>query len=263
MNDNKRTVASFDDLIFQGRNRDYGAYQLRKRYRSVVISGTVLASLSAFLIVLLPYLFTPSNDKILSGGSRYVLVNMENLEPPQEEIYVPPAPPPPEEEKIYESAKYVPPVVVDSIPPIEMRLASMDEIFASTSETKPDSPVSGSGDNILAGLGGTVSDEPFSMVEFMPTFRGGDLNTFREWVKKRTNYPKEAIDRGIKGKVFLTFIIEPDGSVSNVIVVQGVHPLIDSEAVKAIEASPVWSPGLQRGQPVRVRFSMYLNFTSN
>jgi protein TonB len=263
MKDNKRIATSFDDLIFEGRNRDYGAYQLRRRYKSVVISGTVLASLAAIITVLLPYLFTPSSDKILSGGSRYVQVTMENLEPPREELYVPPAPPPPEEEKIFESVKYVPPVVIDSIPPVELKLASVEEIFASTSESNTDSPVSGSGDNILAGLGGAGSDEPFSMVEIMPTFRGGDLNTFRGWVKRRTNYPKEAIDRGIKGKVFLTFIIEPDGSVSNVTVVQGVHPLIDSEAVKAIEASPAWSPGLQRGQPVRVRFSMNLNFTSN
>jgi protein TonB len=263
MNDNNRRAASFDDLIFKGRNRDYGAYQLRKRYKSVVISGTVLASLTAILTVLIPYLISPADDRILSGGSRYVQVNMENLQPPQEEIYVPPAPPPPEEEKNFQPVKYVPPVVIDSIPPVELKLPSLDEILASTSGSNPDSPVSGSGDNILAGLGGAGSDEPFSMVEFMPTFRGGDLNTFREWVKRRTNYPKEAIDRGIKGKVFLTFIIEPDGSVSNVTVVQGVHPLIDTEAVKAIEASPAWSPGLQRGQPVRVRFSMYLNFTSN
>jgi protein TonB len=98
------------------------------------------------------------------------------------------------------------------------------------------------------------------MVEVMPSFKGGDINKFRDWVQKRTNYPQIAIDNRIHGRVFLTFVIEPDGAVSNVTIVKGVDPVIDNEAVKAIEASPKWAPGLQRGQPVRVRYSMWLSF---
>jgi protein TonB len=94
----------------------------------------------------------------------------------------------------------------------------------------------------------------------MPSFKGGDINRFREWVQRRTTYPQIAIDRKIKGRVFLTFIVETDGSVTNVTIVKGVDPIIDDEAVKAIQASPKWSPGLQRGQPVRVRYSMSLLF---
>jgi TonB family protein len=60
--------------------------------------------------------------------------------------------------------------------------------------------------------------------------------------------------------VFLTFIVEKDGSVTNVTILKSVHPLIDNEAIKAITASPRWSPGLQRGQPVRVRYQISLNF---
>jgi protein TonB len=58
----------------------------------------------------------------------------------------------------------------------------------------------------------------------------------------------------------LTFIVKPDGSVSNVTILKGVDPLIDNEAVKSIESSPKWSPGYQRGKPVRVRYSLWLNF---
>jgi protein TonB len=94
----------------------------------------------------------------------------------------------------------------------------------------------------------------------MPTFRGGDINNFREWVQKRTNYPQAAIENKIRGTVFLTFIVEKDGSVSNVTILKSVHSLIDNEAVKAIAESPRWSPGLQRGQPVRVRYQISLNF---
>jgi protein TonB len=59
----------------------------------------------------------------------------------------------------------------------------------------------------------------------------------------------------------MTFVIERDGTVSTVKIVRGVDPLIDKEAQRAIESSPKWSPGLQRGRPVRVRFSIFLNFT--
>jgi protein TonB len=94
----------------------------------------------------------------------------------------------------------------------------------------------------------------------MPTFKGGDLSKFRDWVWKRTNYPQAAIDKKIRGTVFLTFIVEKDGSVTNVTVIKGVDPIVDYEAVKTISESPKWSPGLQRGQPVRVRFQIPMNF---
>ena len=118
----------------------------------------------------------------------------------------------------------------------------------------------GTGDDLLSGQDGTETDEPFFLVEVMPSFKGGDINKFREWVQKRTNYPQAAVDNRIQGKVYLTFIVEKDGSVSNVTVVKGVDPIIDNEAVKAIQASPKWSPGLQRGQPVSVRYSMSSEF---
>jgi protein TonB len=98
------------------------------------------------------------------------------------------------------------------------------------------------------------------LVEVTPTFRGGDLERFREWVQKRVVYPQEAQDNRIHGKVYLTFVVERDGSVSTVNIIKGVDPLLDDAAKKAIESSPKWSPGLQRGRPVRVRFSIYLNF---
>ncbi len=100
----------------------------------------------------------------------------------------------------------------------------------------------------------------FIMVEVMPSFRGGDINKFRQWLGTRTNYPQAAIEKKIRGTVFLTFIVEKDGSVSNVTVVKGVDPILDNEAIKVISESPKWTPGLQRGQPVRVRFQMPLNF---
>ena len=103
-------------------------------------------------------------------------------------------------------------------------------------------------------------EEIFVVVEDMPTFRGGDVNKFREWVQKRVKYPQIAAENGIQGKVFIMFVVEPDGSVSNVSVMRGVDPALDNEAIKVVESSPKWVAGKQRGAPVRVRFSITVNF---
>lgn len=260
MFDNLRNVFDLDDLIFANRNREYGAYQLRKGYKRVVVAGIIIGSVLASLAVILPFSLSTNSKKVKTGGLFFYPVQMESLEPPIDRIIVPPAPPPPGSERVQEIVKYVPPVIVDSILPLEVRTVTTDEVLAQTTVDQSVIDGFGTGDDLSLGQGGIATDDPFFLVEVMPTFRGGDINNFREWVQRRTNYPQAAIDAKIQGKVFLTFIIEPDGAVSEVTVVKGVAPIIDNEAVKAIQSSPRWSPGLQRGQPVRVRYSMWLNF---
>jgi protein TonB len=260
MYDNLRNWLDFDDLLFQSRNRDYGAYQLRKKYNSVIIAGIILASLLVSLAVIIPFVLTPHSDNVLNGNRGYTSLQMENLEPPKEEIYVPPSPPPTEAIHVEEIVKYVPPVVVDSVPPLEKSQLSTDEYINQTTNDKVGVTGTGTGDNLMAGQDGTETDEPFFLVEVMPSFKGGGLEKFRTWIKNRTNYPQAAIDKKIKGTVFLTFIVEKDGSVSNVTIIKGVDSLLDNEAVKAISESPKWTPGLQRGEPVRVRYSIPLSF---
>ena len=103
-------------------------------------------------------------------------------------------------------------------------------------------------------------EEIFVIVEHMPSFQGGDLNEFRNYVQKNLKYPEIAAENGIQGRVFLSFVVEPNGSVSNVRVVRGVDPAIDKEAVRAVKNSPKWSPGKQRGKPVRVSYNMPIVF---
>jgi protein TonB len=185
---------------------------------------------------------------------------MENLVPPEEEIYVPPSPPPPQAVHVEEIVKYTPPVVVDSVPPLEKSQLSTDEYMNQTSNEKLDYSGTGTSDNLSSGQDGTETDEPFFLVEVMPSFKGGGLDKFREWVRSRTNYPDAAIKMKIRGTVYLTFIVEKDGSVSSVTVVKSVDPLLDNEAMKTISESPKWIPGLQRGEPVRVRYSIPISF---
>jgi protein TonB len=259
--DHSFRISDFDDLVFEHKNRDYGAYQLRKRYNRAVLTGTIIASILAVAVILIPFLARPSSDRIISGGNGYVQVRMEKLQPPPEEIYVPPAPPPPDASRMPETVEYVAPVIVDSIIPADQAQIITDEALASSNSDIIDVTAgSGFGEDLLSGGDGSGNEEPLFIVEVMPTFKGGDLNKFRDWVGQRTKYPEEAITNKIRGTVFLTFIVEKDGSVSNVTVIKGVHPMLDDEAVRAISESPKWSPGLQRGQPVRVRFQIPLSF---
>jgi protein TonB len=261
MFDNLRDRLDFDDLLFEKRNMDYGAYMLRKKYKSVVVGSILIGIFVVGCAVILPFIFRRGTDRVLSGGGGYLQVSMEKFEPPVDQIIVPPAPRPAESKTVQELVKYVPPVVVDTVPPAELTMLTTDQVNNAVSDDQIKVVGTGSGDNLELGEGTGGEDEPFFIVEVMPSFKGGDINKFREWVQKRTNYPQVAIDNRIQGKVYLTFIIETDGAVSNVTVVKSVDPVIDVEAVKAIESSPKWSPGLQRGSPVRVRYSMWLNFT--
>ena len=255
---------SFDDLIFANRNKEYGAYILRKNYNSLVVRSIIVAVIIGTIIVVIPFLkvIRKSHEPIDSTSMRYVTVQMDNLEPPPEDIYIPPSAPPPPQ-GVAPSIKYIPPVVVDTVMPTEKQAPTVADVQASPENNNNDDIAvsTSTADNELMGdPNGTGGDEPFILVEIPPTFRGGNLDKFRDWVQKRVNYPQEAQDKGIQGRVYLTFVVERDGSVTNVMIVQGPDKLLSDEAKKAIESSPKWSPGLQRGQPVRVRFSMFLNF---
>ena len=105
-----------------------------------------------------------------------------------------------------------------------------------------------------------VEEEIFVIVEDMPTFKGGDINVFREWVQKRVRYPELAAENGIQGRVFITFVVETNGTVSNVSITRSVDALLDEAAKEAVAASPKWEPGMQRGRPVRVRYSIPIIF---
>jgi protein TonB len=255
-------VKDFDDLVFKERNREYGAYLLRKRYNKVLLTGVIVAVFLVSAIVIIPFLAGNDKEDILFGRGGYsVQLTMDNLEPPpQEKIYVPPPPPRPESSKPAETVKYVAPVIIDSVLQIDEKPITTDEALISQKDQLADLPGGGQGDDLFDGIDGAGSGEPLFVVEIMPSFRGGGLTKFMEWVATHTTYPREAIEKKIRGTVFLTFIVEKDGSVSNVTVIKGVHPLLDEEAKKTISESPKWTPGLQRGHPVRVIFRIPLNF---
>lgn len=96
--------------------------------------------------------------------------------------------------------------------------------------------------------------------EEMPSFQGGDLNKFRDYVQSTAVYPQVAQEAGIQGRVRVSFVVEKDGRVTNVKVISGVDPLLDREAVRVVQSSPRWEPGKQRGKPARVGYNIPVVF---
>ena len=94
----------------------------------------------------------------------------------------------------------------------------------------------------------------------MPGFMDGDLHSFAKWAQRNIKYPAIAAENGVSGKVYLQFVVEKDGSLSNIIVLKGRDPALDAEALRVIGSSPKWKPGANIGIPVRVRCSIMINF---
>lgn len=103
------------------------------------------------------------------------------------------------------------------------------------------------------------NDMVFDVVEVMPQFPGGQI-AMLQYLMKNIKYPEQAMKEGIQGRVAVRFIVEKDGSISNVRPVLSVHPLLNKEAVRVVKSMPKWSPGKHNGKPVRVRFNLPVMF---
>ena len=104
-----------------------------------------------------------------------------------------------------------------------------------------------------------VADEIFTIVEDQPTPKGG-MAAFYEYVGKKLKYPAQARRMGIEGKVFVEFVVDKDGSITDVNAIKGIGAGCDEEAKRVIENAPKWNPGKQRGRPVKVRMILPITF---
>ena len=103
------------------------------------------------------------------------------------------------------------------------------------------------------------NDMLFSVVEVMPQYPGGQIAMLK-YIMENIKYPEQAMKKGIQGRVAVSFIVEKDGSISDVKPVLSVHPLLNKEAVRVVKSMPKWTPGKQNGKPVRVRFNLPVMF---
>jgi TonB family protein len=105
----------------------------------------------------------------------------------------------------------------------------------------------------------TSEDNVFDVVEQMPEFPGG-MQKLLEFLSQNIRYPKEAMEKDIQGRVIVTFVVKKDGSISDATVVRSVDPLLDEEGLRVINAMPNWTPGMQKGEPVNVKYTVPISF---
>ena len=105
-----------------------------------------------------------------------------------------------------------------------------------------------------------ADDTIFITAETMPSFQDGDLNTFRAWVMQNVKFPQVALENRIQGRVVLSFVIDKDGRLANIEVLQSPDRSLSEEAIRVLNKSPKWSPGKQRNQAVRVKYTLPVDF---
>lgn len=105
-----------------------------------------------------------------------------------------------------------------------------------------------------------TDEEIFFVVENMPSFQGKGQEGFREWIARNLKYPESAVKKGIGGRVYVQFAINSRGEVVDAVILKGVDPELDQEALRVVMSSPKWEPGRQRGKPVKVQFTFPINF---
>jgi protein TonB len=173
-------------------------------------------------------------------------------------------------EKVKSSVKFVPPVIKkDSEVKPEEELKSQDDLNK-TKTAIGSFDVKGNDDTggeVLKAKEVIAQPEPpkeeenkvFDVVEVMPSFPGGQA-ALMQWLGKNIKYPVVAEENGVQGRVVVTFVVEKDGSITDVKVVKSVDPSLDKEAARVVKSMPHWIPGKQNGSAVRVKYTVPVTF---
>ena len=243
---------SLDDIVFSKRNKEYGAYYLRKGYKKFAIIAFLISFVIVGTTVAYPVLEAYYNkSKMAKKLLKNVSMEMEKL---NDEL-PPPPPPPPPPAAIEAQVKFKAPVVVDTLKE-EVTLATVDDLKDVGNETPPEEMVVEEKKSEVL-----EAEEPvFLVVEENASFQGGDIGSFRIWVQQNMVYPTAAAEAGIAGKVIVQFAVNSKGMLVDAKVMRGVHPEIDKEALRCILSSPRWSPGKQGGKSVKQSFVIPIIF---
>jgi len=248
---------AFDDIVFKARNKEYGAYKLRKKYNRTVMVALLIGVFIIATAIITPFISAKAAVNKGKRAERQVEIKLENLDAPVDKVAPPPPPPPPPTD-VVQQQKYVPPQVVDSIKPEDVKqMITADQ--AQTEVTNKD--VVEAVQQVKEEVQETEAEpEPFVVVEEMPMFPGGDPALLK-YISEHTQYPEIAKENNIQGKVIVRFCVTPKGGVSQVSVLKGVDPELDKEAIRVVNTLPAFKPGKQGGKPVPVWYMVPINFT--
>jgi protein TonB len=252
----KVKAPAFDDIVFEDRNKEYGAYKLRTKYNRTVVVALIIGIMILGTAVITPYINAKAVGNRKAKAELQVEIKLENLDTP--ENVAPPPPPPPPPTEVLQQQKYVPPVVVDSIKPEDVsQLMTADQAQI---EVKNEEVV-----EIVSEVKEEVQEEdpeavPFVVVEEMPMYPGGDTELLK-YIAEHTNYPEVAKENNIQGRVIVRFCVTSKGGVSQVSILKGVDPELDAEAIRVVNTLPTFKPGKQGGKPVPVWYMVPITFT--
>lgn len=255
----KISAPPFDDIVFENRNKEYGAYRLRKKYKRNVIIAMVISIIFFSTAIIVPYLNAKAAERSAHERTeREVEIKMENLDQPTEQVAPPPPPPPPPAEAV-QQARYVPPVVVDSVKPEEaVQLMTADQAAIEIHNTEIIEEIQVIAEEVQEA--DEPEAEPFVVVEEMPMFPGGEA-ALLTYIAEHTQYPEVAKENNIQGKVIVRFCVTAKGGVDKVSILKGVDPELDKEAIRVVQTLPAFKPGKQGGKPVPVWYMVPINFT--
>lgn len=246
----------FDDLVFNGRNKEYGAYILRRNYNRTVLVSLLIAIIVTVTGIITPYLNAKALESRQKRAERKVEIKMENLDQPDEKVDPPPAAPPPPAD-VVQQQKYVPPVVVDSVKPEDdIRLMTADEAQAEVRNEEVVEAVKEVKEEVKES---EAEEVPFVVVEESPMFPGGDAALYK-FISEHINYPEIARENNIQGKVIVKFCVTAKGGINQVSILKGVDPELDAEAIRVVNTLPAFKPGKQGGKPVPVWFICPIKF---
>lgn len=253
------------ELVFDDRNKEYGAYDLRKHYAENLFKALGFTTLG-FVCLLLGYNFVLIHK---SGPTIDKLIEVQMINPPQTQVKPPITPPktlkvdPPQ----VQTVKYMRMTPVDdqlakNPPDVDQLKISVISTENHQGEIDPNANLgitdNGSGSALKAETEDT-EPKPFGTIEVNPEFSGGEAG-WAKFMQKNLRYPNQALEAGISGRVFVSFVVEKDGHLTDIKVVRGVGYGLDEEAVRVLKLAPAWKPGVQNGRPVRVAYTMPFSF---
>lgn len=254
------------DVVFSGRNKAYGAYELRKANPRNTNRALLFGVIFFVLVISLKTIINMIDGFIPKADEKVKMTEVILTPPPPEKKDVPPPPPPEPPKPKQDMVKFPPLVVKPDIevkedPPTqeELKVADpgpKDQKGDPNAEIRIDEPVGNSD------IKQVTEDENkvFVSVETNPEFPGG-LDKFGKYLYDNIKYPGVDRENNIQGKVYVQFVVEKDGSLTDISAIRGPSNTLKEEAVRVVKKSPKWKPGIQNGRPVRVQYTVPINFT--
>jgi protein TonB len=243
-------VPEFDEIIFENRNKSYGAYNLRKNYKSTA-SLSILGGITFSAILISALSLTTERSIAGPMGPVVVIVTVD----PSIPKFVPP-PTPKIPARLTSNIRNLKPEVTDDTSKTTPFIPSTDQLLSLVQNGNPNDNVS------FTTLPDPVipeETEPRIIVQEMPEFPGG-LPALYKFVGENLKYPADAQVNNIQGKVILKFVVKPDGSVGRIEILRGVDSLLDNEATRVVNTLPRFKPGKQDGLAVPVWFMLPVVF---